>query len=68
MSADSLREELSSAMLFIAILKFIFILLDEPNCRGMLLDECTQRFLGVCGEAPPPLNPTALETKARTRL
>ena len=55
-------------MLFISILKFIFILLDEPNFRGMLLDECTQRFLGVCGEAPPPLNPTALETKARTRL
>ena len=66
MSADSLREELSSAMLFIAILRFIFILLDE--LRGIDLDEHTQRFLGVCGEAPPPLNPTALETKARTRL
>ena len=55
-------------MPFIAILKFMFILLDEPNCRGMLLDDCTQRFLGACGEAPPPLNHTALETKARTRL
>ena len=55
-------------MLAIAILKFIFILLDEPNCRGMLPDDFTQRFLGVCGEVPPPLNPTALETKARTRL
>ena len=66
MSADSLREELSSAMLFIAILRFIFILLDE--LRGIDLDDYTQRFLGVFGEAPPPLNPTALETKVRTRL
>ena len=55
-------------MLFIAILKFIFSLLDETNCRGILQDDCTQRVLVVCGDAPPPLNPTALETKARTRL
>ena len=68
MSADWLCEELSSAMLFIAILKFIFSLLDETNCRGIIQDGCIQRVLVVCGEAPPPLNPTALETKARTRL
>ncbi len=55
-------------MLFIAILKFIFSLLDETNCRGIIQDGCIQRVLVVCGEAPPPLNPTALETKARTRL
>ena len=55
-------------MLFIAILKFIVSLLDELVCRGILQDDCIQHVLVVCGEAPPPLNPTALETKVRTRL
>ena len=68
MQADSLREELSSSMLFIAILKFIVSLLGELVCRGILQDDVIQRLLVVRGEAPPPLNPTALETKERTRL
>ena len=58
-----LTSQISSAYLFIAILKLILSRRGPLFFRDIVHDGRTQRFLVLWGEAPPPLIPTGLDTK-----
>ena len=58
-----LTSQISSAYLFIAILKLILSRRGPLFFRDIVQDRRFQRFLVLWGEAPPPFIPTALETQ-----